>query len=907
MMTLEFLSVLICLCFLLSFPLVSSKYYVSSWTQCDVNDRKEIQCILFEYPNELPLTIRESEFHKPFLLQNKIRNYLCQYTPLSSIYMYNVFQKLFVAEAMFGGVNAFPENFRVYSTLFLYTLQKYAETLKLGVVNTSYSMVTMERFNMCNLWPRIMSSSIIISGDACYSTENCPHQIHNNAVIAQLVDNLINELEEFLQISEISLFYGFAIPVELVDYFQLQCNQFKQIFSKFPEVRLYCHYSIIPERDIPYHFPYDFRETLAVFAHQTVNSDYYFLLDSFQDLQMITPNWLLTALQPLLLGGFYQGFGMTASFLNHEKRNHLPGSLMHSVHPILTRKHFEYFHPSSSSFSSSSSSLDPCFFSSPYLPSETTNLLFSCSYEMIGGLVQNEVSFSKLFTKPFPLTSLEDYYDQLQQNKRVLLEELTAENYFRKEKDYFRLFVSKPNQDILLDIFCQLQSGCRHPFQTEYMKESRSSYERKGERKRRKDRKRLFVSEMDPSLTSVQQEIPLDFVLRKRMNRMIRGGRIDRASLMNEWRLEPAKPFYYNQSSSFSRIFPSISFSSSTLSSSSSSSHSRAKVAVITAIYGAYESSCKEYAKQTMAVDFICFTDNPEIPSRGWIVDTTPYHLLSLRKEFFTGSLDEERDINALHHNFHPFNIAKFYKLSFHEIPILKDYKAVIWLDGTIRITNPRFIGKIYQLMFHQNEEQNDDNKKANNDQLPVYNQRLLFTFEHIRNRRLETEVSAALSISRYNHHNFNGVYQPIQPIRRQWTDYQVKENYSEDYWLSLFDFSSSSSSSQLTEGKKEKPVVVVHEQYGMWCTCFIAFNMIKEIPNTDRTQSGKKDETKSINPFLDFWYEQNRIYSTEDQVSFPFTVQKLGIFPFPLPNEEYEIYGSYDYNNLYVKMDHGL
>ena len=56
------------------------------------------------------------------------------------------------------------------------------------------------------------------------------------------------------------------------------------------------------------------------------------------------------------------------------------------------------------------------------------------------------------------------------------------------------------------------------------------------------------------------------------------------------------------------------------------------KICFITAVYGSYELSCKKFAPQTVNTDFICFTDNPNIISNGWIIDTTPYHILNRSK-----------------------------------------------------------------------------------------------------------------------------------------------------------------------------------------------------------------------------------------------------------------------------------
>ena len=52
-----------------------------------------------------------------------------------------------------------------------------------------------------------------------------------------------------------------------------------------------------------------------------------------------------------------------------------------------------------------------------------------------------------------------------------------------------------------------------------------------------------------------------------------------------------------------------------------------AKICFISAIYGSYEKSCKKFVNQTIETDFICFTDNNNLISNGWIIDTTPYHL----------------------------------------------------------------------------------------------------------------------------------------------------------------------------------------------------------------------------------------------------------------------------------------
>jgi len=137
-------------------------------------------------------------------------------------------------------------------------------------------------------------------------------------------------------------------------------------------------------------------------------------------------------------------------------------------------------------------------------------------------------------------------------------------------------------------------------------------------------------------------------------------------------------------------IFPSPSFTK------------HARVAFITAVYGGYEKSCKSYTRQTIPSDFICFTDNPNINSNGWIVDPYPYHeeawnnvtdgWIDSNLEINNTKISLYEAINAYYNNKHPFKIAKFYKTSFHKIPFLleREYEVIIWMDGTIAIQNER-------------------------------------------------------------------------------------------------------------------------------------------------------------------------------------------------------------------------
>lgn len=265
------------------------------------------------------------------------------------------------------------------------------------------------------------------------------------------------------------------------------------------------------------------------------------------------------------------------------------------------------------------------------------------------------------------------------------------------------------------------------------------------------------------------------------------------------------------------------------------------KICFITAIYGYYEATCKKFATQTIPTDFICFTNIENITRNGWEVDLTPYHYL------YKSKLDNDSYTNSLKNNQHTFNIAKYYKQNFQNIPRLKKYDIVIWLDGTIEITNPNTSSYILDLI-----------NKNNN----------LIVFEHERKGKLDQE-RAASHFHRYTSTYWFNQHQPYQDIDKQYSDY-IKDGYNDkDYWKKLFPNK---------------------EEYGLWITCFLAFDM-------------KKEETIK---FLDEWYLQTLKYTTQDQIGFPYVCQKLKMFPYNLPDEN-TYCKTINNTSFFIKHEHGL
>jgi hypothetical protein len=266
------------------------------------------------------------------------------------------------------------------------------------------------------------------------------------------------------------------------------------------------------------------------------------------------------------------------------------------------------------------------------------------------------------------------------------------------------------------------------------------------------------------------------------------------------------------------------------------------KIAFITAIYGNYEQTCKEFVQQSIPCDFICFTDNKNIIKKSnWIIDTTPYHILN------PSSCDKGNCTNSLKNNQHTFNIAKYYKQAFINIPILKKYDCIVWLDGTISVYNPHTAEYVMK---------------------NIYTQKIIGWGHEWRNGSLLQEASCSMhhSVKRYSSTFWYGQKQPFQDLANQYNTY-VKNGYREDYW---------------------KKLRLLNPLIGVWCTCFVAF----------------LQHDKLINEFLQHWYKQTLMFTTQDQVGFSFSLQTFDICPLTLPNRE--INGqAHSKTDFFIKQKH--
>lgn len=264
------------------------------------------------------------------------------------------------------------------------------------------------------------------------------------------------------------------------------------------------------------------------------------------------------------------------------------------------------------------------------------------------------------------------------------------------------------------------------------------------------------------------------------------------------------------------------------------------KVCFITAIYGNYESSCKKFIEQTIPTEFICFTDNPNIISNGWKIDTTSYHILN------KSEVDTDNFVNSLKNNQHTFNISKYYKQQFKNIPILKKYDVVVWLDGTLEI----IYDKVSEYILSE-----------------IYSKKIIAWHHEQRVGVLQDEVNAS-HFYRYTSNFWNGQIQPVQDLNKQYNEY-LEDGYDETYF---------------------KKINSENKHFGLWITCFVAFLQHDE----------------EVKYFLDLWYLQTLKYSTQDQVGFPYVCQKMKLIPYTLPRNT--IYGMPHQRTLfYIKHNHGI
>lgn len=250
-------------------------------------------------------------------------------------------------------------------------------------------------------------------------------------------------------------------------------------------------------------------------------------------------------------------------------------------------------------------------------------------------------------------------------------------------------------------------------------------------------------------------------------------------------------------------------------------------IAVITAIFGTFERTLKSVREQSVPCEFICFTDQELQPRKPWQVDSRPYHLEpELRAGF-----DQGQWVNSFENDRHPHNLAKFYKQQFFRIPRMKSFSTVIWLDSSFEVNSTNFV---WNLLGHLRSCGG-----------------VVALYEHPWNWDYVQEAYWSMLQPRWSGTMLRGIKQPFQNLTRQVLHY--KHLGFSRYFFRPFE--------QRGYG-----------HYGLW-TCGISiWNMLH--PTT--------------RAFLDTWYLQNLNFTTQDQVSFPFTAWSHSVFPCSMPKDVY-------------------
>jgi len=276
------------------------------------------------------------------------------------------------------------------------------------------------------------------------------------------------------------------------------------------------------------------------------------------------------------------------------------------------------------------------------------------------------------------------------------------------------------------------------------------------------------------------------------------------------------------------------------------------RVAYITAILGNYELTCKPFVKQTIESDFICFTDNPNIESNGWIIDTTPYHdthKSPVDNGLYNNSISKQGRLSVLE-NRHTFNLAKYYKQSWKNIPRLKDYDIVIWLDGTIEITKEDVSEYMIELCLKYD----------------------IVSWHHEMRGGVLFHEAFSCYLGKYHDRKYMDQEQPYQDVISQYHTY-LQQGYDENYFINY----------PRIEGRGRG------DHFGVWITCFVAFN----------------NRSEKVETFLDEWYLQTLKYTTQDQVGFPKVVQDLNLVPYTLPDKRFGGNDPHVSTDIFIKHDH--
>lgn len=298
---------------------------------------------------------------------------------------------------------------------------------------------------------------------------------------------------------------------------------------------------------------------------------------------------------------------------------------------------------------------------------------------------------------------------------------------------------------------------------------------------------------------------------------------------------------------------------------------SQLKLAFVTALVHDYEHSCKEPVSQSVSVDFLAYTDKHFHEAYGVKTPNTTYNKWKRldAEPYRYGVLLRDQNSayhNSLRNNQHPFNRAKVFKLNLHRLPELQKYHILIWLDATLQITNPKTAELMIDYLCRQD--------------------RNFVGFEQPYRMNLKDELVASLGSGKYKTKTLHDLPQPVQDVESQYVTLVA-------LFMSLIICCNTLRRYQhfLSEGFHDKhfgPDPRNPKRYhSVHNTAFLALNMLRE----------------ETHDFMEKWWLQNLLYTTQDQLSFPYVAWALNVQPYGLPDDI--INGTFLQNDLYVKLPH--
>jgi len=213
------------------------------------------------------------------------------------------------------------------------------------------------------------------------------------------------------------------------------------------------------------------------------------------------------------------------------------------------------------------------------------------------------------------------------------------------------------------------------------------------------------------------------------------------------------------------------------------------------------------------------------------------------------------------------FNLAKFYKMQFYRVPQIQEAgcNVVVWLDATLQIT-ASLMGRMA-----------DRAERGQNF--------VVFVQDGPRKGFQTGKVVDEAKRSKFGKYGGNqpGSFGPRQNVEEQYQRYLAAEGFREQWF---------ENATWLDEYKG----VGNDSKYGLYITCMVLFDL-------------RRAETK---PFLDCWWKENILGSTQDQVGFPYCAFKLKTRIHALPDsEEPTRWDPFDEkadsNPYFRKLRHGL